>query len=62
MAISYTGKAYVELCSLVDVNLVVIVHLGFCFATGLFSHLRMIANNWQSDVMHFTGLRYTVTL
>lgn len=61
-SISYTGEAYAELCSLADVNSLVIIHLGFGFATGLFSHLRMIANNWQSDIIHLTGLRYTVTL
>lgn len=59
--ISYTGKTYVELCLLVDVNSVVIILLGFSFATSLFSYLRMIENNWQSDLMHLTDLRCTIT-
>lgn len=62
MAISHTEKTYMEFCSLVDINAVLIIHLGFGFATSLFSYLKMIVNNWQSDVRHLTGLRYTVTL
>lgn len=41
-AVSYTEKIYVDLCSLVDIALVVINLLGFVLATNLFFYLKII--------------------
>lgn len=51
-----------DLCIPVDINSAFIVIVGFGFAMNLFSHFKIIVNNWQGDMMYLTDLKYTTML
>lgn len=51
-----------DLCTLADINSAVIVILGFGFGMNLFSHFKIIVNNWQGDMMYLTDLKCMIML